>query len=475
MLDLMRKAINQRAMCRPGDLVLVAVSGGPDSVALVHALHRLSAELSITLHLFHLNHGLRGSESEEDAQYVRMLADRLALPATLMSVRPDELRNHPGGLQAGARAARYREMEAVATQLGAACVALGHNMEDQAETVLMRLLRGTGSHGLAGIPPVRRQKHLTYIRPLLGVSRAEIDRYCTEHGLEPRHDASNRKPDYLRNRIRLELIPHLRETYNPALVHNLADMAAILREENIFLDQLALEAMERSRAPGEGLVLQSRVLLREPLAISRRLMRLAARELMGPEYDLPYDAVERILQEAADDQGSRALHLPGGLRVFVEYDLCRMTLIDADSDRSFHKAQWQVPLSGEVTVTELGLRLQAVPDAQDSTRGHPDRKHMGMQHPDGLLEALLDLDALPGPLLVRTRRPGDRIWPVGMEGSQKLQDILVDQKLPRRQRDRVPVLVAGDQVVWAIGYRLDRRFLAGPSTQRRLLLRAFLR
>jgi len=235
LLDKVRAELLRHSMVQRGDRVVVAVSGGPDSVALAHVLHRLAPEWDLSLHLFHMEHGLRGAASQADAAYVARLAGRLSLPLTTVVLQPGELEREPGSLEANARKRRYAEIRRLAATIGAQRVATGHTRNDQAETVLMRLLRGSGTTGLAGIPPVRAEDGFTIIRPLLGCTRTEIEEYCQIHELDPRLDTSNLQHDFLRNRIRHELLPYLSEHYNGAVVDNLAQVAELLREEDRLL------------------------------------------------------------------------------------------------------------------------------------------------------------------------------------------------------------------------------------------------
>lgn len=447
MLEQVRHTISRHGMIHRGDLVIVAVSGGPDSVAMLHALVQLAPEYGASLHVFHLDHGLRGEESEEDALYVRRLAASLGLPSTIVGLGPDVLKRRSGSLQANARAVRYEEISALAARIGANKVAVGQNRNDQAETVLMRLMRGAGVQGLAGIQPVRSQGNLTFIRPLLYVSRKEIETYCRTHELSPRLDASNLRPDYLRNRIRLDLLPKLVREYNPAIVENLAHMAAVLRDEDALLDGLAREALERCRIPGEGTAFSGNVLRAEPVAVSRRVVRLLVKEVAGPEVELGLPAVTQVLELVGRVEGTHLLDLPGSIRLVAEYGVCRFFAAEENSGRS-PQSEWPIALIGTTEISELGLCVHV---SSDTVPLGPDR-------------VSFDLERLAGPLAIRFRRPGDRIWPVGMEGSKKLQDILVDAKVPQRLRDRVPLLVAGDDVLWVLGHRIDRRYLATCET-----------
>lgn len=453
-LDQIRRDVRRHGMLPAGALVVVAVSGGPDSAALLHALHALSGEFGVSLHVFHMDHGLRGESSREDARYVQAMSVRLGLPVTVAEVSPGTLRGIPGSLEANARTLRYREMEALAVRLGASHVALGHNLNDQAETVLMRLLRGAGARGLAGIPPVRREGAVTYVRPLLSVARSEIEEYCRAAELFPRLDESNLKPDYLRNRIRLQLLPQLQREYNPALVGTLAQTAALLRDEDDLLDQLAAAVLDRGRVSGGGVAFRGDAVLAEPVALARRVVRLAAREAVGEEYELGLSAVTQVLEGLGQREGSLALDLPGGLRAVVEYGVCRL-LTTAEEGSPLAGAEWPLAGEGVSLLPEVGLQVELL--------------HQGVPH--GPWEAAFDADRLPGPLSVRFRRPGDRIYPTGMTGSRKLQDLLVDAKVPRRLRDGVPLLAAGEEVIWVIGRRLDRRYLAHRLSRNILLVR----
>ncbi|MDB4895668.1 MAG: cell cycle protein [Firmicutes bacterium] len=448
MLEQVRAYIRRHRMLTEGDRVVVAVSGGPDSAALLHVLHRLAGEFQVELHVFHMDHALRGDASAADAHYVAELARELGLPCTVVTLKPGFIKGLSGSLQANARSVRYQELNRLAGSIGASRIALGHNRDDQAETVLMRLLRGAGMRGLAGIPPVREQGRVTYIRPLLATPRLEIDHYCRETELSPRLDPSNLKPDYLRNRLRLQLLPHLAQEFNPAIAENLAETAAILREEEALLERLTVESLARCRIPGETEALLTDVLLGEPLALARRVVRLAAREATGSDLEIGLDAVSQVLELAAAARGTRALHLPGGLAVVAEYGICRF-VSRVESDQQAPSGEWVITVPGETLVPQLGLRVQA-------TRGTSPAEPMA---------ATFDADLLPGPLALRHRRPGDRISPVGMTGSKKVQDILVDAKVALRVRDRVPLLVAGEAVLWVIGHRLDRRFLATESSR----------
>ncbi|MGB9803375.1 tRNA lysidine(34) synthetase TilS, partial [Desulfofundulus sp.] len=308
-----RSFIDRFHMIAPGDRVLVGVSGGPDSVALLHLLWRMKGELHISLAVAHLNHMFRGEEARADARLVEELAKDLGLPVYLEEFDVPAYRERTGlSAQDAARRVRYRFFEEVARRTGASRVALGHHADDQAETILFNFLRGTGPAGLKGIPPVRGM----YIRPLLDTRRREIERYCQEHSLPVREDASNKKTIYTRNRIRLELIPQLETEYNPRLVDALVHLGHICREENDYLEEQAALLYGRVlKVEGEHhLLLAVPELLSTPLALVRRVLRRAWCHLTGSGGDLSYLQVESLLTLLHTAAGGRVVELPRGVR-----------------------------------------------------------------------------------------------------------------------------------------------------------------
>jgi tRNA(Ile)-lysidine synthase len=440
-----------------GGPLLVAVSGGPDSITLLHLLSAWVRTNHRGLHVFHMDHGLRGEESAEDARFVLEQAKALGWPSTLVGLAPGELARMGGSTQEAARSRRYEELIRLAHRIGAAAILTGHNQDDQAETVLMRFLRGAGAHGLAGIPPVTVRDGVPLLRPLLETSRAEIEAYCRTFGLAYRIDSSNLHTDYLRNRLRQELLPHLAETYNPAIRRTLSQMAAVLREEDGWLDGLAANHMQVARlpSPANQIELAVSVLTAAPIPLQRRVIRLAVQELSGAGEGCSLASVERVLDLLARAEGARQVPLGPRLWAVREYDRLRITR--EESFGEWTGGEWPLALTGAQVIPELDMRVEV---GEGDGPGRP-------LAPDERV-AVFDVALLPGPLLVRTRRPGDRLYPVGMTGSKKLQDILVDAKVPRRLRDRMPLIAAGDEILWLPPDRLDRRFLATERTVTKL-------
>ncbi|RDV84656.1 tRNA lysidine(34) synthetase TilS [Ammonifex thiophilus] len=457
LLPVFKAAVEEWHMLLPGDKVVVGVSGGPDSVALLDLLCRLREEKRLSLYVAHLHHGLR-AEAEAEAAMVSELAQKYGLPFFLDRVDVKEhARQSKLSIEAAARELRYRFLLGVAGEVGANRIALGHQADDQAETLLLHLLRGAGLSGLKGILPVRGP----FIRPLLRVRRAEIEAYCRWRGLKPCYDLSNWSLEYTRNRIRHQLLPLLAREYNPSIVEVLCRLAEIIREEDEFLEREARRAYQELRREGEeGLSLALEPLKALPLALARRVVRLAYRELVGTE--LPFEHVEAVRQWFYRPAG-KELSLPKNVRVVREYDSLVFLPPQAEfSPVPFYAYPLRVP--GITYLPEVGLLLEArliAPWELGDPRRLPST------------EALLDWEALVPPLRVRRRLPGDRFHPFGYPAPVKLKSFLINQKIPRYKRDRLPLVEDAEGIVWVGGVRISARVAVKPETRVGLHLRLY--
>jgi tRNA(Ile)-lysidine synthase len=454
LLAKLKKTVQKYRMLSPGDRVLVAVSGGPDSVCLLAALHALSGELGLSLHVAHLDHMFRGRESADEALFVANLAERLGLPSTIESVDVAALCQERGlSVQAGAREARYAFLSRAAEKIGASRIATGHTATDQAETVLLRLLRGAGSAGLAGIPPIRGP----FIRPLIETTREQVLEHLAQSGFAFVTDPSNTKPLYTRNRIRLELLPVLRQ-FNPRIVEALAAEAALLKDESEALELTVESAAQKvTEKQGDGFVVQREAFLALHPAIKRRLLRRLANAIAHGPSGLSSVQVDEALQFMSAASTGRTMRLPAELAIERTYE---RFLIGPSTAAAPFTCQLMVP--GRTAIPECGIMVEAL---LCSDREEPPDTNYCWQ-------ALFDYDKIGFPLQVRNRRPGDRFHPAGLGGkSKKLQDLLVDAKVPRQRRDTVPLLCSGTEILWVIGMRTDQRFLAQANTKQRLLVR----
>lgn len=462
MLDKVRATITRFSLLDRNDGVVVGVSGGPDSVALLHVLLALREELELRLHVAHLNHLFRGAEAEEDAVFVAGLAKAWGLPVTVETFDVPALVAKEGvSAQEAARRVRYGFLRRVAASAGAAKVAVGHHADDQAETVLIHLLRGTGPKGLGGMAPAREG----IIRPLLEVTRAEIENYCREHHLPTRLDRSNEKTVYRRNRVRLCLMPVLKE-YNPRMVEALTRLAAVVRDEDEYLDRDAYQAflgiclLDEKRHIAVSLP----GFLGLPDALKRRVIRRCYSQIRGQTVDLSYDHVEVVLALAKGPEAAGETHMPGGVRAKK-----------GDKDLSFYRYEgagvpvpdYCLPLvvPGYTLLPAVNrlIRAEVVPAEQVGPM-----PWLGASRGDS--EAFLDYGLVQGHLYVRRRRPGDRFQPLGFRGMKKLQDFFIDVKVPRQERDQVPVVATEREILWVAGFRPDERFRIGPATKQVLHL-----
>ena len=448
-----KSTIERYKMILPGDTILAGVSGGADSVALLHLLNRLKEELRFKLYAGHLNHMFRGEEAEGDARLVESLAQQWSIPLVNESINvPEYLRKHGLSPQAGAREVRYLFFEKNAGIIGANRVALGHHADDQAETVLLNLIRGSGISGLGGIPPVREGR---YIRPLLDTRREQIELYCKAFGIPYRMDSSNLKMVYLRNRIRLELIPLLEGKYNPAVVKSLNRLAGIARDEDEYMDSVARAAfgdVVQYREAGRVMISIEKIESLPP-AIRRRIIRMACMEVAGFGGMPSFDHVEAVWELAESQVHQGKLDLPGGLRLLKRYRFLEIITEKEGRQVPFYRHKLQIP--GSTVIPEIG-RVMVSRVLEVSQAGDP------RQYCDQ--EALLDLDSIRGTVLVRKRMEGDSFYPLGMKGRAKLKNIFIDLKVPREDRDAIPIVTCGNDIVWVAGFRPDRRFIVTETT-----------
>ncbi|SMC00069.1 tRNA(Ile)-lysidine synthase [Thermanaeromonas toyohensis ToBE] len=445
LLEQVRLTIQRYKLLDFGEKVVVGVSGGPDSLALLCSLLELQKELGISLHVAHLDHRLRENSAQE-AAYVRRLAQQWGLPVTVEArdVRTYQ-REHKLSLEEAAREVRYRFLREVAGKVGATKIAVGHQADDQAETLLLNLLRGSGLTGLKAMLPHREG----IIRPLLFITREEIEAYCRDKGLVPCRDPSNLDPAYRRNKIRQELIPWLAREFNPAIVRVLARTAVLLAEEEAFLEEVTRESLAKViKEQGRGyLQIEREGLLSLPPALERRVLRAAVLSLGGGVEFYHVEHLRELLRA-----GSGALTLPQGLQAKVSHGFL---LLKEPNVKGEEEILFCHPLKvpGVTPLPEIGrrLRIEILP---------PPAKVITPPW-----EAWVDRDKLPGPLWARNWRPGDRFRPLGMKGTKKLQDLFVDAGINTRERRRLPVVVSGENIVWVAGVRLAEDFKITPETR----------
>jgi tRNA(Ile)-lysidine synthase len=434
----------------PGDRVLAAVSGGPDSVALAVLLLKLREEMPLEVRLAHFNHRLR-EEAAGDESFVREMADSrvLALEVGSADVRAYAAAKKLNLEEAG-RDLRYAFLRRAAAAAGATKIATGHTMTDQAETVLMRLMRGAGIGGLAGIAPVVTGERCPIVRPLLGIAGPDLRAWLESRGLPFREDASNRDRRFLRNRIRAELLPTLERRYEPRIVEHLARLATIAREEDELLDGFVRELADAFiLRQGRTISLDMKTLPLLFPALARRVGREFLRQLLGDLRGVTYEDVASL---CALGEG-KELALRKGL------------VLRREAGRIGPRPR--SPKTRPFRILWDGRGVLPVPAAGLALVGERRKMAGGALRPagDDASGAVLDAGKLSFPLIVRNRRPGDLYRPLGAPGRKKLKEILRAKGIPVAARDLLPVIVSGGQIVWAPGLAVAERFKVGEGTR----------
>ncbi len=455
--------IKTKQMLSKGDRVLVSVSGGPDSVALLSVLIQVSEKWSLNLNVMHFNHGLRGKESEEDEVFVTRLCHELGIPCCVkkLNLKPSTSLTQPSSLQELARNRRYEILTRMALEIGAKKIAVGHTADDQAETLIMWIVRGAGSLGLSGIPPVRDPY---VIRPLLETSRSEILGYLQRRELEYRTDSSNNKPMYWRNQVRQEVMPILKR-YNPNVTKTIARQADIVREEEAYLSQLAHQALEQVQEvkTSNGLTLNRDRLVNLPLAMQRRVLRMAIREVSGTTQMSSFDTIEAVLKQVVKGRSGVWGRLQD-VCITREYELIRFSCsqMSMPAPQSINQMYQFVAIPSQVVWPLTGQTMNVSTSLSSEQNVLKDLNRN---------RAIFDADAFSPSLVLRNWKAGDYFYPFGMDGKRKkLQDFFSDVKVARSQRSKVPLLVAPEGIIWVGGYRTDHRFRVTEATRTVLMV-----
>ncbi len=465
LLRTVRETIARYRMFVPGDSVLVAVSGGPDSVALAHLLDTIAGEYSLQLAVAHLNHRLRGRQSDRDAEFVAALAENFDWPFYLekKDVRGFQRRRHLSPEEA-ARQVRYEFYDAVASKEGFNKIALGHHADDNAELVLMNLLRGSGPLGLSGIAPVRDNR---IVRPLIGLKRSQILDYISEKKIAFVTDSSNMDPAFRRNKIRHHLIPELKNSYNPAIIDSLNRLGEIMQAEDQWIDDVIAPVFSDcvlNRAPDRISLAIPGVSGMDPAA-GRRIIRKAIFSVKKDLRRITLLHVDAVLELARKGQAWGSLDLPDGVRVIK--DALELTIIKGGPAALADIIDYRYTIVGEGTAlikeADLAIKLEEI--GIDEV---PDFKESGKSR------AFFDRDCLRFPLVVRNFRPGDRFSPLGVDGTQKLKKYFSNNKIPVGQRKKCPLLLSENKIIWVAGHRIDNSVKLHPRTRRVLMAELLL-
>lgn len=457
--SIFHKTIKEYGMIKDGDGIVTGVSGGPDSTALLHLLYRFKGRYNLRLVCAHLNHKFRPGDAEEDAKYVENFCRERDIPCVIETVDVPRMAALEGlsPEQAG-RKARYGLFNRVMREQGFNRITVAHNLDDQVETVLMRLIRGSGVSGLAGIKPVRG----SIIRPLLEVPRSLIEEYCAKNGLRPVTDKTNFMPVYFRNRIRLELLPYLRDKYNNNIDRAILDMANILREEDDCLSGMAAKKFQDlvSGIGTDRLEFCLKDLSALHTALRRRVLRKGIEHLLGDVDNLELTHIRQVFNLLEAGKTGKRLNLPRGLVAGVEYG--RFFLARGEPEKSSIEATYNLSIPGRTDISEIGGVIDASIIGIDTYNGERDAA-------DGS-RAFLDFEKVGGNLNATGRKEGDRFIPLGMGGTKKVKDFFIDAKIPKGKRDLTPIIRNKLGIVWVAGYRIDERYKISKDTRQVLRL-----
>jgi tRNA(Ile)-lysidine synthase len=457
MIEKVKKTIDRYSLIQSGDRIVVGVSGGPDSMCLLHILKRLQNEYDIFIVVAHVDHGIRGEQSRRDADFVEYHARKMGFDFYLHKQDVGVLARNKGiSLELAGREVRYFFFNDVLKKIGGNKVATAHNKNDNCETMLFNFMRGTGAEGLTGIKPITDDM---IIRPLIEVSRDEIEAYCASNHIPFRIDSTNEMHIYTRNRIRLELIPYIRENFNPEIVDALYKTRNIIDQDNQYLNMKAGDILKGiSRVTGDKVVLDRSALNSLHPSLFSRVLRLAVKKLKGDIKSLEYKHVQRMMDFSLNAGVGACYILPGGYRLRVCY---KEIILEPNRQTRISSFCYKVKIPGYIYIEEVKGTLQAEIINKDQYNSLPKT----------LNTAFFDGDRITSEINVRNRRSGDVFSPLGMKGTKKLKDFFIDIKIPKEQRDSLPLITIDNTVLWVIGYRISEKYKVIKETKKIVYLK----
>jgi len=435
MLSQMKSIVLDHNLINKGDKIVVAVSGGADSVALLHGLYSLKEVYEIELYVCHLNHQLRGQAADGDAEYVKELSDSLGIKSYIYSRDIERFaKDKKMGFEEAAREVRYDLFEEILNLTGSNKIAVAQNKNDQAETILMRLFRGSG---LEGLTATKFRRDLI-IRPLLGISRKDIESYCSDNGLSYRTDHTNFETDYTRNKIRLELIPYIQEHFNENIIETLYDTTRLLSDDQKFIESY-VDDIYKEIVGVSSLILEK--LPKDPAILSRLFRKIIANHesLKG----VSYSEIKALMQMVTVKKHGNKRCIKG-LTFEISYD----KLV-------YYKAS--INMLEKTPLKDFrGYRGQLITSAANINKSFE--------------SITIDADKVKGHLYVRSRIAGDRFSPLNMKGSKKLKDFFIDLKVPASERDHVILLCDDDNIIWVVGYRMSDLYKVTAKTKNKTII-----
>lgn len=449
--DKVLSTINKHNLIQKGDKIVLGLSGGPDSVCLLHVLNRLKKDFNIEIYAAHLNHQIRGIEAQKDALYVSKLCEDMGIVFFVKSINvPKYCENEGLSLEEGARKLRYEMFYEIKDKIKANKIAIGHNLNDQAETVMMRIMRGTGLKGLKGIDYIRDN---CIIRPILDVERNEIEEYCEAYNLNPRIDKTNLENIYTRNKIRLDLLPYMKDNFNSNVIESIVRMSNSLKSDNDYIEKEAeAKFREVSNIKEKDFVeinLDDFVCLHD--AIKVRVLRNSIKHILGDTNFVDQRHIEDIMSLEDNSKVNKMLTLPRNIFVYRKKDSIILTNEEiVNEEIEFY---YNVPSNGFIKIKELKQIIETQVMSIDRYKSMKlDNSSKGF-----------DFNKVKGGIVIRSRRQGDKIK-LAM-GSKKVKDLFIDLKIPREERCKIPIITDSEGIICVGDYKISENYKIDENTK----------
>ena len=442
--------INKHELIQKGDKIVVGLSGGPDSVCLLHILSRLKEELDLEIYAAHLNHQIRGIEAQKDAFYISKLCEEMGITFFIKSINvPEYCEKNGVSIEEGARKLRYEMFYEIKNNTRANKIAIGHNLNDQAETILMRMMRGTGLQGLKGIEYIRDG---VIIRPILDIERNDIEEYCKQNKLNPRIDKTNLESIYTRNKIRLELIPYMKDNFNSNIIESIVRMGNSLRSDNDYIESEALiKFKEVSNINSDSVELNLKSYINLHNSMKVRILRNSIKHILGDTNFIDQRHIDDIIELEDESKIDKVINLPRGIYVYRK----KNSIILTNKEIVIEEIEfcYNIPSNGFIKVKEIGTVIETQVVSIDKYKRSKSDKSCKW----------FDFNKIKGGIVVRNRRSGDKIKLSG--GSKKIKDLFIDIKIPKEDRCKVPV-IADEQGILSVGnFRNSENYKVDAETK----------
>ena len=454
-----------------GKVIVIALSGGPDSTAMLHSLYSIKDKFNLTLHIAHFNHNQRKLESLNDVKFVNKLASKLNLPITIGELDKSTL--HKSTINENIlREFRYKFLNSVANQIGAKSIALGHNFNDNIETILMNIIRGTGLEGLSGMKPMSNQKSpynsIKIFRPLLHFTHLENSNYCLKNNIEFQEDSTNYSNYFTRNKIRLDLIPFLQKNFNPSINKSIKRLSEIASSDINYINKETNKYLNKTtEIKNHTAYIKKKDFQALDYAIQRKILIKLISKITGESSNIYFNHIEPMIKIINSKPG-QYLNLKNGWIFYVDYEICQIFKNKTDSDKfPYINKKYIVQTPGKTMLKDWTIETEYTNQKDKYIFRETQNKQLGkIEYSIGL-----DCSEKKQNIYVRTRISGDRFQPLGMKNNQKLQDFMTNLKIPQRIRDSIPLILCGNNIAWVVGYRISELYKTNDLTKKQLLIK----